>query len=64
MLFVRQDTVPTAVVNYLTNLTRPHESAPYDRKYNHGWIVGDTNQISQRVQAQLHGTLQEPGAGP
>lgn len=64
MLFVEEDAVPTAVENYLTNLTRPHESAPYDRKYNHGWIVGDTNQVSRRVQAQLHGLLQEPGEGP
>ncbi|NIC01055.1 cell wall-binding repeat-containing protein [Halobacterium sp. R2-5] len=60
MLHVEQDTVPDAVKNYLTNLTRPHDSAPYDRKYNHGWIVGDTDQISQRVQAQLHAMLQEP----
>lgn len=63
MLFVEQDAIPTAVENYLTNLTRPHESAPYDRKYNHGWMVGDTDQISQRVQAQLHAMLQEPVGG-
>ncbi|QLG62110.1 cell wall-binding repeat-containing protein [Halorarum salinum] len=63
MLLVESDTIPAAVGNYLTNLTRPHEAAPYDRKYNHGWIVGDTNQISQRVQARLHTMLQEPGGG-
>ncbi|SFG95455.1 Putative cell wall binding repeat 2 [Halopelagius inordinatus] len=63
MLHVRQDTIPETVGNYLTNLTRPHEAAPYDRKYNHGWIVGDTEQISQRVQAQLHAMLQEPVGG-
>ncbi len=64
MLLVGQDTIPSAVANYLTNLTRPHEAAPYDRKYNHGWIVGDTDQISRRVQARLHAMLQEPGEGP
>jgi hypothetical protein len=63
MLHVEEDAVPTAVENYLTNLTRPHESALYDRKYNHGWIVGDTDQISQGVQAQLHAMLQEPTGG-
>ncbi|WP_135366633.1 cell wall-binding repeat-containing protein [Halosimplex halophilum] len=63
MLHVEQDSVPSTVENYLTNLIRPHEAAPYDRKYNHGWIVGDTDQISQRVQAQLHAMLQEPTGG-
>ncbi|WP_226022949.1 cell wall-binding repeat-containing protein [Halomicrobium salinisoli] len=61
MLCVEQDNVPETVANYLTNLIRPHEAAPYDRKYNHGWVIGGPDQISRRVQGQLHAMLQEPG---
>ncbi|SFR97839.1 Putative cell wall binding repeat 2 [Halomicrobium zhouii] len=61
MLLVEQGSVPSNVERYLSDLTRPHEAAPYDRKYNHGWVVGDTDQIDPRVQARLHALLQEPG---
>lgn len=60
MLHVEQDAVPDAVAAYLRNLVRPYDAAPYDRKYNHGWIVGDAEQISHQVQADLHRLLQEP----
>lgn len=63
MLHVEQDAVPDAVENYLTNLIRPYESAPYDRKYNHGWVIGETDRISRRVQGRLHAMLQETGGG-
>ena len=61
MLLVREDEVPSGVKNYLSNLIQPHESAPYDRKYNHGWIVGDTDQVSPQVQAAVHSLLRQTG---
>lgn len=62
MLLVREDEVPDGVANYLSNLLQPHESAPYDRKYNHGWVVGTTEQVSVEVQARVHDLL--AGGGP
>lgn len=63
MLLVQQDDVPTPVANYLSNLVEPHESAPYDRKYNHAWIVGRPSQVSTGVQAELHAILGGTGSG-
>lgn len=63
MLLVEQDTVPTAVADYLSNLIEPYESAPYDQKYNHGWIVGRPDQVSPEVQARIHSILKETGSG-
>ncbi|WP_247729671.1 cell wall-binding repeat-containing protein [Halovivax limisalsi] len=63
MLLVEADTVPEPVATYLSNYLRPAESAPYDRKYNHGWIIGRPGQVGEGVQARLHALLQEPGDG-
>ena len=59
MLAVQQDTVPDVVETYLTELIRPHQTAPYDREYNHGFIVGGPERVSTDVQAQLHSILKE-----
>ncbi|MFC7139963.1 cell wall-binding repeat-containing protein [Halosimplex aquaticum] len=62
ILAVRQDELPTPVENYLRKFFRPTEAAPYDRKYNHGWIAGPPDVVSRDVQAQVHGILE--GGGP
>ncbi|MDS0282671.1 cell wall-binding repeat-containing protein [Haloarcula onubensis] len=62
MLAVRQDELPTPVENYLRKFFEPTEAAPYDRKYNHGWIAGPPETVSRDVQAQVHGILE--GGGP
>lgn len=62
MLAVRQDQLPTPVENYLTKFFQPTDAAPYDRKYNHGWIAGPPEVVSRGVQAQVHGILE--GGGP
>lgn len=62
MLAVRQDELPTPVENYLKKFFRPTDAAPYDRKYNHGWIAGPPETVSRDVQAQVHGILE--GGGP
>jgi len=62
MLAVRQDELPTPVENYLRKFFQPTDAAPYDRKYNHGWIAGPPETISRDVQAQVHGILE--GGGP
>ncbi|MFD1587938.1 cell wall-binding repeat-containing protein [Halorientalis brevis] len=63
MLAVRQDTLPTPTENYMQKFIRPDEGAPYDSKYNHGWIVGPPDQVSRGVQARVHTLLQESGEG-
>lgn len=63
MLAVERDRVPAVVANYLDGLLEPHESAPYDRKYNHGWIVGRPDQVGTDVQARVHELLQGSGSG-
>ncbi len=62
MLAVRPDELPTPVRNYLRKFLQPTEAAPYDRKYNHGWIVGPPSNVGRDVQAQVHGLLE--GGGP
>ncbi len=62
MLAVGQNELPTPVENYLRKFFEPTEAAPYDRKYNHGWIAGPPDTISRDVQAQVHGILE--GGGP
>lgn len=62
MLFVEQDTVPDPVENYLSDLLQPHGTAPYDRKYNHGWIIGGPDQVSPEVQARIHELLEATGS--
>jgi len=62
MLAVRQDELPTVTESYLRKFFRPTDAAPYDRKYNHGWIAGPPETISRDVQAQIHGILE--GGGP
>ncbi|WP_225336015.1 cell wall-binding repeat-containing protein [Halomicrobium urmianum] len=62
MLAVREDELPTPVENYLRKFFRPTDAAPYDRKYNHGWIVGPPENVSRDVQAQVHAILE--GGGP
>ncbi|WP_436909143.1 cell wall-binding repeat-containing protein [Halosimplex marinum] len=64
MLAVREGEVPTPVANYLRKFFQPTEAAPYDRKYNHGWIVGPPDSVSRGVQAEIHALLEGDRTGP
>ncbi|WP_459191895.1 cell wall-binding repeat-containing protein [Halosimplex sp. J119] len=64
MLAVRPEEVPTPVENYLAKFFQPTEAAPYDRKYNHAWIVGPQDSVGRGVQADIHGLLEETDPGP
>jgi hypothetical protein len=64
MIVVRSDEVPEEVATYLKEL-QPSYVAPNEGRFNHGWIIGGTNQISAQVQAELDALLahkrQPPG---
>lgn len=64
LLAVRQDSVPDAVARYIQNLIKTHQTAPYDREYNHGIIAGGPENVSQSVQAELHALLKEARGEP
>lgn len=62
MLLVRGDEIPAPVANYLGRV-RPRAAAlPAVQQLNHGWVIGDSRQVSARLQAEIDDSLAaEPG---
>ena len=53
-------TLPKAVLNFFLDYATPGytQEGPTAAVYNHGWIIGDTSAVSNRVQAQVDKLLQ------
>ncbi|MGV2827873.1 hypothetical protein [Myxosarcina sp. GI1(2024)] len=58
MLLVEQDNIPESVRGYLDYTVRPRPTAPRDQLLNHGSIVGNSEAISTRLQAEIDNLLQ------
>lgn len=61
-------TLPSAVLNYFLSYAEPgyNQEGPTAAVYNHGWVIGDPDAISIRVQAEMDQLLEvvpqhEPG---
>lgn len=51
------DTLPDVMARYLASV-RPLRTAPADQLVNHGWILGDANQMSWRLQLAVDTLLE------
>lgn len=57
MLLVARDEIPASVASYLGKVRPSAAAIPALQQLNHGWIIGDSRQISGRVQAWLDDSL-------
>lgn len=58
MLLVQQDSIPESVRGYLDYTVRPRPTTPRDQLFNHGSIVGNSEAISNRLQAEIDNLMQ------
>ncbi|NEZ46469.1 cell wall-binding repeat-containing protein [Clostridium niameyense] len=57
ILFINKNNIPYAVESYLKNI-RPTYNCPQEHLNNHGFIVGDSNSISDSTQVEIDRILE------
>ena len=60
LLVDNASTLPRSVLDFFLNYATPGytQEGPTAAVYNHGWVIGDQNQVSVAVQAQLDSLLE------
>jgi hypothetical protein len=60
MLLIQRDMIPEPVKRYLLTV-RPKKTTPQEQLYNHGWIIGGTDLITLKTQAEIDELLSYEG---
>ncbi|WP_054957872.1 cell wall-binding repeat-containing protein [Paenibacillus dakarensis] len=58
MLFTDKDGMPDSVMSYVMSLQPKFEVTPTEGPYNHAWITGDENTITQKGQSEIDDMLE------
>ncbi len=58
LLAGRGGALPADLINYLRDIRPGYSSDPVRGVYNHAWIIGDTNAVSDRSQATIDSLLE------
>lgn len=56
ILLVKDDELPEDIKNYLKTV-KPVRTTSQEQLYNHGWIIGGTDSISEKIQGEIDSLL-------
>lgn len=60
MLLVKDNEIPEAIKNYLKTV-KPNKTSSQEQLYNHGWIIGGVDSISEEIQEEIDNLLSYEG---
>ncbi|SMF86063.1 hypothetical protein SAMN05661091_3269 [Paenibacillus uliginis N3/975] len=58
LLFTDKDGMPESVMKYVMSIQPKFEKSPTEGPYNHAWITGDVNSISDKGQSEIDDMLE------
>ena len=56
MLLINKNNIPDGVRDYL-KMVKPTTVSPQNKLFNHGWVIGPTENIDEATQGELDGLL-------
>lgn len=60
ILLVKDNEIPEPIINYLKTV-KPNRTSPQEQLYNHGWIIGGIDSISEKIQEEIDNLLSYEG---
>ncbi|WP_166240140.1 cell wall-binding repeat-containing protein [Paenibacillus turpanensis] len=64
LIITERDRIPDSVMKYVMGLQPKFQQSPAEGPYNHAWLTGDLNTLSEKIQSQIDDMLEiSPASG-